>query len=511
MKWPQQFSIWVVLFFYVALFGTCQNARARETTFSWEMIEGAASYEIQIGKSKHFKKKIAEQKTTDVRWTLDLPIGRYLYRVRGIDSDNQPGIWSEAVEVDIQPYSPDLVSPKADAIFKYYEIPQKIKFEWVSAEPTTKYEIFIYYTNGKKALEQKSSKPEFTTAALTKGEYFWKVKALSGKKMESLYSEPRKFRIDQMALEKPKMTDPPANSIHHAYRQIEFKWDMDEHAKYSDLELKSPESSQNWKLLEQDSIKVSSLDPGEYLAKVLTKEGPATPGVISGDHAISVRNDLVSDGQYGFRIGYIPRFQIYEIETTRTGTRTSMTRENKGAVLSLMGYRFLTEGIGLQLDMESGTSQTDTWNLPVYRADLSLRLRFGIAGFNNQFYVGVRHANFFEVLPGTIATYNLIRSSGVVAGNQMIGTLTPRLRLHLEAQWSKPINTLEAKGTIDGDSFGATLGVGWNFHYRYWVTAMSRFQQDVIRYGPLGLSGSPASGWTQRTVEPIYLSIGFEY
>ena len=489
-------------------FGIPTTTSARETTFSWELIDGATNYEIQIGKSKHFKKKVAEQKTNDVRWTIDLPIGRYFYRVRGIDAENQPGIWSEAVEVDIQPYAPDLIAPKTDSVFKYYEIPQKIKFEWSSVEPTAKFEIFIYHTNGKKVLEQKSAKPEFITDKLTGGEYFWKVKALSGKKMESLYSEPRKFRVEQIPLETPKITDPQENSIHHAYRQIEFKWDMDEHAKFSDLEVISPQNRHEWKLLEQDSLKVSSLEPGEYKAKVHTREGPTTPGVLSPEHSIVVRNDLVSGGQYGFRFGILPRMQIYEIQSNRSGSVTQMTRENKGSVLGFTGYKFLTEALGVQLDLEGGTTQTDSWNLPHHRGDLTLRLRFGIAGFNNQFFCGVRHANLFEVLPNPDMTYNVLRSTGVVAGNQMIGTLSPRLRLLLEGLWSRPTETLEAKGTLDGDSLSLTAGVSWNFHYRYWLHFMSRFHQDVIRYDP---EGSAWSAWTQRVFEPLSVSVGFEY
>ncbi|MCS6837710.1 MAG: hypothetical protein NZ480_02590, partial [Bdellovibrionaceae bacterium] len=109
--------------FVVFLIFFCFQAEGKENTYSrsfdltWEAVEGARSYEIEI--YQHDQSQLVFKKTVqDTRWHGVIKPGKYLYRLRAFDYRGVPGPWSELEEV-IVPLSPvTIIEPTSNAIIR---------------------------------------------------------------------------------------------------------------------------------------------------------------------------------------------------------------------------------------------------------------------------------------------------------------------------------------------------------------------------------------------------------
>jgi len=194
-----------------------RQSHAREVSFSWEPMEGATQYEIQLSKSEDCKQPFLDQKLQVPEFSSTLDTGRYFYRVRVIDKKKHNGKWSGISPIVIPPYPPELLKPSQDFETSYYEHKPEINFEWKATDLTATYEITILDGSGTEVLHTSADKNTFKTN-LGGGEYQWQVKSLgksaipgvngTNADIPSDFSKPWKFKVVQNKLEKPVLKTP---------------------------------------------------------------------------------------------------------------------------------------------------------------------------------------------------------------------------------------------------------------------------------------------------------------
>jgi hypothetical protein len=75
----------------------------QQVSFFWGPVTGAASYELQVATSSAFTAPLVLDKkvTTNQVNTRKLPVGTLFWRVRGLDSQGNPGTWSATFQLTV--------------------------------------------------------------------------------------------------------------------------------------------------------------------------------------------------------------------------------------------------------------------------------------------------------------------------------------------------------------------------------------------------------------------------
>ena len=159
----------------------------RVPTFRWEPLPFAAKYEVEVYKNADTlyssTNRVANAsgptatKLTGWTPTTALPAGSYAWRVRRLDVDNRPGVWSGGGTFTLAPQTPALSSPADDAMIYHDDL----EFYWAVSNSAVQYRF------------QSSTAPSFNspfetqltsapTWAPTKhypdGTYYWRVQVL---------------------------------------------------------------------------------------------------------------------------------------------------------------------------------------------------------------------------------------------------------------------------------------------------------------------------------------------
>ena len=177
------------LFFLCQLISIPQSL-AREVELSWEPFESALGYHVFVSKTPDFKNVVLKKalRTPSINTTLE--IGTYFYKVRAIDKSKQVGHWSEPMKFSVDPYPPELKTPKNDVEYSYFEIPPLIDLEWKPLDDAPEYELLVSKTTGMKVLEKRFKETKFQAKTIGEGEYLWKVRTIYKGIFESPYCEP---------------------------------------------------------------------------------------------------------------------------------------------------------------------------------------------------------------------------------------------------------------------------------------------------------------------------------
>lgn len=68
--------------------------------FSWDPLPGATRYEIQVARNRSFTQDVRTEIVEGTTWKTELSTLTYYWRVRGIDADGIPGVFSPARQVE---------------------------------------------------------------------------------------------------------------------------------------------------------------------------------------------------------------------------------------------------------------------------------------------------------------------------------------------------------------------------------------------------------------------------
>lgn len=493
------------------------SSYAREVELSWEPFENTLGYQVMIAKSPDFKKAVFKKAVKTPTVTVNLDVGTYFYRVRAVDKQKQPGHWSEPMKFQVTPYPPELKTPKSESEYSYYEILPTIDFEWKPVDENPEYEIFIYKTTGKKVFEGKTKDLKVSVNTIEEGEYMWKVRTIYKGIYESSYGEPRRFTVEKKSLANPELIAPAKDAQLPAYDGFNLEWKKDENTHYTDIALsyKDEETGEVRKLDPPQNLKdetsyyVDFAEPGEYKWRVRTKEGESKRGTDSEVNSFKVRKDLISDHNSAFYFGLGYMTKDYDFKTRKTTPAHDGNIQSGGFYNTAGGYYYLSSGFGLQLDTYFGDIEQKKWDLPESGYTLTTRFRMGTPGFNQQFLLGWRQMNEYEILTSP-ETYVLHTTGGFVVGTQMNGSVARRVRLKIDFLYYKPLSVLEPNGKFESDIYEGTLGFSYHLTYKFWISLEGQYQLGIFKSIKKDASDNEDTRWTSTRITPIMLKFSFE-
>ncbi|MCC6277192.1 MAG: hypothetical protein IT289_04675 [Oligoflexia bacterium] len=497
------------------------TAHAREVEFSWAPMEGATKYEIQIDDNGGFQKPRVSMQTEKPLISTNLEVGKYFYRVRVIPNQGRPGKWSKPAEVLVSPYAPELEEPQESFETSYFEILPKINFKWKTPGKELEYEILITRATGQKILEERTKEPTFVTEKLEEGDYHWMVRAVSNKTLASTYTPHRFFRIVKKPLAKPKLILPPQDGMSAAYRPIDFKWEKDPNTHFTDLYLEKLTGRQGEKPykkkidnLTKSEFQAPYAEPGKYRWSVITKEGKDTPGVKSEIADFEVRDDVMSAGNYEleFSTSYVD--DLYTTTSSRQTAGASRISQQSSAISQFYGFSagyYLFQSLGFYFSTRTGRTSVENYGDLSQETDLTLRLRFGSKGFNQEFWFGYRIMDIIAVEKDPALLTTNFSTNGGLVGTRMNATVADGWKAFLTAYYFKPTADIYGHSGLVADVYGGSLGVKWNFAYQFWVGYRFGMSRVTGIYTTPGQPTNVNSQWTQYRLEPAYFSISFEH
>jgi len=148
-------------------------------TFSWENLQAADNYWIQVDNDNDFLSPIIDNNLiTENTWesTVELPLGWYYWRVMQFRSGENSG-WSGVFKFQVvlfPPTSPVLVSPENDV-----EVPQQVTFRWINGTYATAHRVEIdnddNWANGVVENIIVDMPENYCNVVLPYGTYHWRV------------------------------------------------------------------------------------------------------------------------------------------------------------------------------------------------------------------------------------------------------------------------------------------------------------------------------------------------
>ena len=181
----------------------------RKVTLAWEAVEGAKSYDIEIGQAEKPKPLRSETYIQQNRWAILLSPGKYWMRVRARDERGVPSEWGEKSEIIVKLPRVEIIRPSMETTLPALQDRVNVQFEWRPVKGATTYNFYLESEDRKKIenLRLSSNKTQLNLTAVNK--YRWYVQAvdetgLPGDREEQL----NEFVLEGMALETPQVTAP---------------------------------------------------------------------------------------------------------------------------------------------------------------------------------------------------------------------------------------------------------------------------------------------------------------
>jgi len=519
---------WHLTFLLVLLFAT--PGLAREVSFSWEPMEGAIGYEIQVSKTDDFKTPFLTQKLQTPSFSSPMEPGKYFYRVRVIDQAQHPGKWSNAAPVTIASPAPELITPASGFETSYYERVPEIAFTWKSVDITASYEIVIIDSAGTEIVRTTADKSDYK-GSLPGGEYQWQVRSLgkspipgregSVEEVPSEYSKPWHFKIIKNNLDKPTLIAPLNGAKLFNRSPINFSWNQDPHTHFADvnieeLDVDKPENLKFDKIADKE-VKKSIEKPGHYRWSVTSKEEATTPGVTSETREFNILEDPLFAGNYELELNTSYSNDVYltnsslQIQTPQqVGQQSSSYGMHYG--LSL-GY-YIFRGFGFFVSAREAPLLTENLNTAQKELDGQMRFRYGANGFFQEFWFGYRQMDIIEAENTPVSQAVDLNTTGPLFGTRISVELSSRLKIQGTGFYYKPLTfsspQIATLGPTNADVMGGSLGLKWNFSGRFW--AGYRFAIERVN-AQMGMPLTPPyvnSTWGLFRTEPIFLSISYE-
>ncbi len=160
--------------------------KTNEITFTWEALEEAETYQIQIATPNFVNATqiLVDSTLAKTSFTKTLDSGSYQWRVRAGNSDYQTAYTvisfdlDTAVVLDISNTPVELSAPADNATFSDSET---LNFSWETIDGATEYVLQIAtpnFENPAKTVEDKTlTETTFSVSSLEKENYQWRVKA----------------------------------------------------------------------------------------------------------------------------------------------------------------------------------------------------------------------------------------------------------------------------------------------------------------------------------------------
>ncbi|GAA3774461.1 hypothetical protein [Flavobacterium ginsengiterrae] len=191
-------------------------------TFSWETIEGADKYQLQIAipNFEAPKQIILDTIVTKNSYAQQLNIGKYEWRIKAINSAYETAYSKNSFEVlnndDFQNNTVVLLTPSNNLTTKT----ALQKLSWDAIIGSVNYQLQILDENGTLIKEQ-STETTLLNFTFDEGKYTWKVRASNGT-TQTLYTS-RSILVDTKA-PNTSILSAPVNASTTTNTSINFQW-----------------------------------------------------------------------------------------------------------------------------------------------------------------------------------------------------------------------------------------------------------------------------------------------
>lgn len=208
----------------VILLAPSDNAQFNSTsvTFSWEAVEDATNYQIQIAKPNfaNATEIILDTKTTETSFIQQLNVGTYEWRVRALNSSyTTPYITRIVTVVSNDDFSSNVVVLNTP-INNLITNTSSQNLSWSSVIGATAYQLQIFDNSSTLLLDQNLTTTSYNYT-FAEGSFTWKVRATNGSDY-TLYNS-RTVLIDTTNPNIPSLTS-PANNTTVTNNTISFSW-----------------------------------------------------------------------------------------------------------------------------------------------------------------------------------------------------------------------------------------------------------------------------------------------
>jgi hypothetical protein len=211
-------------------------------TLQWSRVANAQKYEVQVAASSAFTPALESKTTNNTRFTptVQLPATTIHWRVRSVTSTGATSGWSEATFGRGELAGPTLQSP-ADGV----TLPQPADppvLSWSAVPNATSYEVLI--DNDKDFIDATSATVGTTSYLMPEPQpattFWWKVRAIGGTGLNTLWSEARSYTIGGL----PEVL-PTLPREQEMVEDVVFDWPAVEGAKDYELRVSTDEDFNN--------------------------------------------------------------------------------------------------------------------------------------------------------------------------------------------------------------------------------------------------------------------------
>jgi hypothetical protein len=191
-------------------------------TFSWETVEGADKYQLQIAipSFEAARQIILDTVVSKNSYTQQLNIGKYEWRIRAINSAYETAYTKRSFEIlnndDFQNNTVVLLTPSNNLITKT----ALQKLSWDAIIGATNYQIQVLDENNTLVKDQ-TSETTILNFTFDEGKYTWKVRASNGTE-QTLYTS-RSITVDTKVPNTPTLSS-PLNASTTTNKSINFEW-----------------------------------------------------------------------------------------------------------------------------------------------------------------------------------------------------------------------------------------------------------------------------------------------
>ncbi|WP_281232412.1 hypothetical protein [Flavobacterium gelatinilyticum] len=191
-------------------------------TFSWEAVDDATKYQLQIA-TPNFDAPlqiVTDTTVTKNSYTQQLNIGKYEWRVRALNSSYETAYFRKSFEIlnndDFQNNTVVLLTPSNNLTTKT----ALQKLSWDAIIGAVNYQLQILDESNTLVKEQ-STEATFINFTFDEGKYTWKIRASNGTE-QTLYTS-RSITVDTKAPNTPTLSS-PANASTTTNTSINFQW-----------------------------------------------------------------------------------------------------------------------------------------------------------------------------------------------------------------------------------------------------------------------------------------------
>ncbi len=219
----------------------------RTVTVEWEMIDGAAHYDVEWIKvpAAANEQPLRVQVSGKPSWSGPMAPGIYQMRIRALDRRKVPGDWSASEEFKVGLDPVQRHTPLDGSLIATAESEKEnVRFQWSPVQGAEKYLFEIQSEDGSFHFSQETTTAEWTFALAVAQKYTWSVKAQASENIVSEKAQILSFSLMGKKLDTPIFQEMDTLGM--------IKWSRPSFAETFDIALSKKDSASDaWQPVEK--------------------------------------------------------------------------------------------------------------------------------------------------------------------------------------------------------------------------------------------------------------------